>query len=168
MLYARQPQRIISGLKETFIKRYIVEWNNKAQIRLEEQSEKRRVVGRIYGMKYSWKGHTDTNKHKNKQKKRSGQARLIYVKSINSNIPIMWRWAYGDLQSWSWAECQWIYILCATFISFRVLEARLVRIPELVCFRTCSCRALAAIYSTNTHACVVHPNDATENDADTT
>ena len=32
--------RIISGLKETFIKRYIVEKTNEAEIRLEEQSEK--------------------------------------------------------------------------------------------------------------------------------
>ena len=35
-----QPQRIISGLKETFIKRYAVERTNKAEIRPEEQSEK--------------------------------------------------------------------------------------------------------------------------------
>ena len=35
-----QPQRIISGLKETFIKRYIVERTNETEIRLEEQSEK--------------------------------------------------------------------------------------------------------------------------------
>ena len=35
-----QPQRIISGLKETFIKRYIVQRTNKAEIRPEEQSEK--------------------------------------------------------------------------------------------------------------------------------
>ena len=35
-----QPQGIISGLKETFIKRYIVERTNKAEIRPEEQSEK--------------------------------------------------------------------------------------------------------------------------------
>ena len=35
-----QPQRIISGLKETFIKRYIVERTNKAEIRPEEQREK--------------------------------------------------------------------------------------------------------------------------------
>ena len=34
-----QPQRIISGLKETFI-RDTVEWTNKAEIRPEEQSEK--------------------------------------------------------------------------------------------------------------------------------
>ena len=30
----------MSGLKETFIKRYIPERTNKAEIRLEEQSEK--------------------------------------------------------------------------------------------------------------------------------
>ena len=35
-----QPQRIISGLRETFIKRYIVERTNKAKMRPEEQSEK--------------------------------------------------------------------------------------------------------------------------------
>ena len=35
-----QPLRIISGLKETFIKRYIVERTNKAEIRPEEHSEK--------------------------------------------------------------------------------------------------------------------------------
>ena len=35
-----QPQSIISGVKNTFIKRYIVERTNKAVIRLEEQSEK--------------------------------------------------------------------------------------------------------------------------------
>ena len=33
-------QRSISGLKETFIKKYIVERVNKAKIRPEEQSEK--------------------------------------------------------------------------------------------------------------------------------
>ena len=53
---------------------------------------KRRVVGRIYGMKYSLKGHKDRNRHKNriikkKKKKRSGLARLVYVKNINRNIP---------------------------------------------------------------------------------
>ena len=40
VLKPSQPQRIISGLKETFIKRYIVERTNEAEIRLEEQSEK--------------------------------------------------------------------------------------------------------------------------------
>ena len=35
-----QPLRIISGLKETFIKRYTVERTNKAETRPGEQSEK--------------------------------------------------------------------------------------------------------------------------------
>ena len=48
---------------------------------------KRRVVGRIDGMKYSSEGHKDRNKHKNRIKKRSGQARLVYIKAINRNIP---------------------------------------------------------------------------------
>ena len=39
---------------------------------------KRRVVGRIYGRKYSWKGHKDRNRHKNRIRSR-GQARLAYV-----------------------------------------------------------------------------------------
>ena len=30
---------------------------------------KRRVVGRICGMKYSWKGHNDRNRHKNRIKR---------------------------------------------------------------------------------------------------
>ena len=53
---------------------------------------KRRVVRRIYGMKYSWKGHKDRNTYKNRMK-RSGQARLVYVTDINRNIPTTWRWA---------------------------------------------------------------------------
>ena len=56
---------------------------------------KRRVVGRIYGMEYSWKGHTDRNRHKNRIK-RSRQARLVYVTDINRNIPTTWRWTRGD------------------------------------------------------------------------
>ena len=35
-----QPQRIISGLKETFIKRYIIERTNKVEIRPAEQNKK--------------------------------------------------------------------------------------------------------------------------------
>ena len=35
-----QPQRIISGLRKTFIERCIVERTDKADIRPEEQSEK--------------------------------------------------------------------------------------------------------------------------------
>ena len=36
---------------------------------LANRMRKRRVVGRIYGMKYRWKGHTDRNRHKNRIKR---------------------------------------------------------------------------------------------------
>ena len=49
-----QPQRITSGLRETFTERYVVErTNNKAEKDRKNRVRKRRVVGRIYGMKYS-------------------------------------------------------------------------------------------------------------------
>ena len=44
---------IISGLRETIIKRYIAERTNKAEIRPEEQSDKTEKCREIYGMKYS-------------------------------------------------------------------------------------------------------------------
>ena len=56
-------------MKETFRKRYIVERTSKAEIRLEEQSEKRRVVGRIHGMKYKRKGHKDRKDTRTEHKK---------------------------------------------------------------------------------------------------
>ena len=40
-----QPRRIKSGLKETFIKRYIVERTNKAELRPQAQSEKTELSG---------------------------------------------------------------------------------------------------------------------------
>ena len=87
-----QPQRIISGLRETFII-----WL-KGPIRQNQDRKnrvrKRRVVGRTYGIKYSWKGHKDRSRHKNRIK-RSGQARVIYVENINRNIPSTWKWARG-------------------------------------------------------------------------
>ena len=69
----------------------------------KDRVRKRRVVERIYGMKYSWKGHRDRNSHKYRTKM-SGQARLVYVKkqttattkNMNHNIPTTWRWTYGD------------------------------------------------------------------------
>ena len=53
-------------------------------------------------MKYSWTGHEERNKHNNRIK-RSGQARLVYVRHkpwnphhmLNRNIPTTWRWARG-------------------------------------------------------------------------
>ena len=47
---------------------------------------KRRVVGRVYGMEYSWKGHRDRNRHKNRIE-RNGPARLVYVFDINHKHP---------------------------------------------------------------------------------
>ena len=40
-----QPQRITLGLRETFIKIYVTERINRAEIRLEEQSEKAELSG---------------------------------------------------------------------------------------------------------------------------
>ena len=48
-----QPQRITSGLRETFVKGYIVERTDKAEIKPEEQSEKAENCWEINGMKYS-------------------------------------------------------------------------------------------------------------------
>ena len=69
------------------MKRYIVERTNKAEKDLKERVRKRKGFGRIYGMKYSRKGHKDRNRHKSRIKKRSGQAWLVYVKDTNRNIP---------------------------------------------------------------------------------
>ena len=53
--------------------------------------KKPRVVGGIYGMKYGRKDDKDRNRHRSRIKykieKRSGQARFVYVKDINRNIP---------------------------------------------------------------------------------
>ena len=40
-------------MRETFIKRYIVKRTSKAELRPENRVRKRRVVRRIYGIKYS-------------------------------------------------------------------------------------------------------------------
>ena len=106
-----QPLGIISGLKETFIKRHIVERTNKAEIdrknRVRKQSCRENLLSEI-----QLKGPEERNRHKNRIK-RSGQARLIYVFDINHNIPTTWRWAHGDISDekscsskrevkWSW------------------------------------------------------------------
>ena len=49
---------------------------------MKNRVRKQRIVGRVYGIKYSLKGHKDKNRHKNRTK-RCGQARLVYVKDIN-------------------------------------------------------------------------------------
>ena len=54
----------------------------------------RKRVGRIYGLKYSWQGHKERNRHKHGIK-RSGRARLVYVKAQPQHLlhPMaVWRW----------------------------------------------------------------------------
>ena len=62
---------------------YIVERTNKADIRLEEQSEKAESLWNEIQLKEP----QDRNRHKNRIQG-TGQARLVYVKNINHNIPI--------------------------------------------------------------------------------
>ena len=49
-----QPQRIISGLRETFIKRFTVERTNKAEIR-PKKNNKNKSVDNLYSMR-TWIG----------------------------------------------------------------------------------------------------------------
>ena len=76
---------------------------------------KQRVVGRMYGMKYSWKGHKDRNRHKSRMKRR-GQARLVYIKDINRKIPTRKRWARQDLSQrrkrTEGTSCWWSALAC--------------------------------------------------------
>ena len=92
----------MSGLKETFIRRYIAERSSKAEKDWKNRVRKRRVVGRIYGIQYKWKGHKDRNRHRSRIE-RSGQARLAYVKDMNRNIPSMWR---GAREDGTWLACR--------------------------------------------------------------
>ena len=73
----------------------IYSWKDQQGRNERRRVRKWRLVRRISGMKYSWKGHKDRNGHKNRMK-RSGQAWLGYVKDINRNIPTTWRWACGN------------------------------------------------------------------------
>ena len=80
-----QPHRIVSGLKENFRKRYTVEKTNKAEMRPGEQSEGAELSGGFMErntVERTIRTETDTRKSK-----RSGQARVVYVKDINRNIP---------------------------------------------------------------------------------
>ena len=74
-------------MRKTFIKRDIY---LKGPVRQKQYRKngvrKRRVVGRIYRIKCSWQGHKDKNRRKI-WIKRSGQARLVYVKDIDRAIP---------------------------------------------------------------------------------
>ena len=73
-------------LRKTFIKRYIVEKTNKAELRPEERSEKAKGCRENLWNEIPLKDHKDRKRHKNRVK-RSGQASMVYVCDINHNIP---------------------------------------------------------------------------------
>ena len=77
-------------MKETFKKRYIVERTNKAEIRPEEQIEKVHSCRENLRNEIQLKGPKVKDRHKSRIQ-RSGQARLLYVKNTNRNIPTTWR-----------------------------------------------------------------------------
>ena len=86
-----QPQGIISGLREIFIKKYRVERTNKAEIRLKEQSEKAESCQDNLWNEIQLKGQKrrkQTQEKEREKERKSGQAHLVYVKYINRNIPI--------------------------------------------------------------------------------
>ena len=81
---------IISGLKETFEERYIVERTNRAEIRPEEQSEKSESCREDLWNEIQLKGPL-RQKQTQEQTERSGQARLVSVIDLNRNISTTWR-----------------------------------------------------------------------------
>ena len=79
---------------------YIVEMTNKAEIRSQEHSEKaERCQENLWNEIQSKGPQRQKQTQGQNEKKRSGQARLVYVKNVNRNIPTTWRWARGDFHS---------------------------------------------------------------------
>ena len=77
----------MSGLKETFTKRYIVERTNKAEKRPEEQSEKAESCRENLWNEIELGGGGGRHNKMENRIKRSWQTRLVNVKNINRNIP---------------------------------------------------------------------------------
>ena len=78
---------MISGLKETFTKSYIVERANKAGVRPEEESEKAESCRDNLWNDIQLKGPQRQKQEQNKsKKKKSGRARLVSVQNVNRNI----------------------------------------------------------------------------------
>ena len=54
---------------------------------------KQRVVGRSYGMKYSWMGHKDRNRRKNRIKKKGWASSVgLFLWHKPQTSPTTWRW----------------------------------------------------------------------------
>ena len=74
-----QPQRITSGLRETFIKRYnVVEGSMRQKWDRKNRVRKRRAVRRIYGMKYGGKGDKDRKSQEQNEKEWASSVGLCY------------------------------------------------------------------------------------------
>ena len=74
-------------MRETFIKRYIVERTNKAEIRPEEQSEKAESCGENLGNEIQLKGPERQKQTQEQSKKEgNGQIRLVYVKNMKETF----------------------------------------------------------------------------------
>ena len=124
---------------------------------------KRRVVGRIYGMKYSWKGHKDRNRHKNRIK-RSGQARLscllYYRKSetkkhtytVNDWLGFQYEWLANCWCSLCFTarELPW-----CTFQTFFSLELESTNFPTGIRFFVCLFRLFVFSQDDCVWACAV-------------
>ena len=77
----------MSRQKETFIKRYIVERSNKAEIRLEVQSEKAESCRAYLWNEIQLKGPLNRNRHKNKIQG-SGQIDWFMSETYTATSPL--------------------------------------------------------------------------------
>ena len=75
-----QPLGIISGLKETFIERYIVQRTNKAELRPQEQSEKTESWQENLWNEIQLKGPKTEIDTRTELKRRTRQARFVNAK----------------------------------------------------------------------------------------
>ena len=80
-------KRIISGLKETFIKRYIVERTNQAEIRPEEQSEKAENCQENVWNETQLKGPLRQKQTQEENKKRVGKLGWFMSKTKTATSP---------------------------------------------------------------------------------
>ena len=76
------PQRIKSGLRETFIKRYIVERTSKAGKDRKDRVRKRKSCWENLLNEIQLKGPK-----RQKQTQEQNKKELVYVKGINRNVP---------------------------------------------------------------------------------
>ena len=81
-----QPLGIISGLKETFIKRYIAEGANKAELRPQEQSKKTESCRENLCNEIQWKGPQRQKQTQEQNEKGVGKLGW-FMSDINRDIP---------------------------------------------------------------------------------